>query len=55
MEQIDKTKVQSIIKSVEEYGRSREFEDVTVSEVNFYIGAFYELVKVIEDHLGEKL
>lgn len=55
MKQLDKTKVQSIVKSVEEYGLSREFEDVTVSEVNFYIGAFYELVNVIEDHLGEKL
>lgn len=55
MKSINKAKVKTMIQAVEEYGREREFEDVTVEEVNFYITAFYELVKVIEDHLGEKL
>lgn len=55
MKRINKAKVRTIIQHVEEYGRSREFEDVSVEEVNFYIAAFYELVKTIEEHLGEKL
>lgn len=55
MKPIDKNKVKSIVDNVEEYGRSREFEEVTVGEVNFYIDAFYQLVKLVEDHLGEKL
>lgn len=55
MKTIDKNKVKSLVETVEEYGRQREFEDVTVSEVNFYIDAFYTLLGMVEDHLGEKL
>lgn len=55
MKRIDKAKVKTVIGIVEEYGKSREFEDVTVEEVNFYTNAFYELVKIIEEATGENL
>lgn len=55
MKQLDKTKAQSIVKSVEAYSDSREFEEVTLEEANFYYDAFFQLVKLIEEATGEKL
>lgn len=40
MKRIDKAKVKTVIDIVEEYGKSREFQGVTVEEVNFHINAF---------------
>ena len=54
MKRTDKAKIKTAIEVVEEYGKSREFEDVTLEEVNFYIGAFYGLITIIEEITGEK-
>lgn len=37
------------------YSESREFEEVTLEEANFYYNAFFELVGLIEEALGEKI
>lgn len=55
MKRIDKNKVKTMIDVVETYSESREFEEVTLEEVNFYYNAFFQLVKLIEEATGEKL
>ena len=49
MKRIDKNKVKTLIEVVELYSDSREFEEVTLEEVNFYYNAFFQLVGIIED------
>ena len=51
---IDKNKIRTAIEVVEEYSLSREFEEVTLQEVNFYYNAFWGLVTIIEEITGEK-
>lgn len=55
MKRIDKNKVKTMIDVVETYSESREFEEATLEEVNFYYNAFFQLVKLIEEATGEKL
>lgn len=55
MKRIDKNKVRTMVEVVETYSESREFEEVTLEEVNFYYNAFFELVGLIEEATGEKL
>lgn len=55
MKRIDKAKVKTMIEVVETYSESREFEEVTIEEANFYYNAFFQLVKLIEEATGEKL
>lgn len=55
MKRIDKAKVKTMIEVVETYSESREFEEVTLEEANFYYNAFFQLVKLIEEATGEKL
>lgn len=55
MKRIDKNKVRTMIEVVETYSESREFEEVTLEEVNFYYDAFFQLVRLIEEATGEKL
>lgn len=55
MKRIDKNKVKTMIDVVTEYEKSREFEPITEEEVCFYDTAFWQLVYLIEDALGEKL
>lgn len=55
MKRIDKNKVRTLVEVVEVYSDSREFEEVTLEEVNFYYDAFFQLVKLIEDATGEKI
>ena len=54
MKYVDKNKIKTAIEVVEEYSLSREFEEVTLQEVNFYYDAFYGLVTIIEEITGEK-
>lgn len=54
MTPIDKNKIKTAIDVVEEYSLSREFEEVTLQEVNFYYNAFWGLVTIIEEITGEK-
>lgn len=55
MKRIDKAKVRTMVEVVETYSESREFEEVTLEEANFYYNAFFELVGLIEEATGEKL
>lgn len=55
MKRIDKNKVRTMVEVVETYSESREFEEVTLEEANFYYNAFFELVGLIEEALGEKI
>lgn len=55
MKRINKAKVKTMIEVVETYSESREFEEVTLEEVNFYYDAFFQLVGLIEEATGEKL
>ena len=55
MKRIDKNKIKTLIEIVELYSDSREFEEVTVEEANFYYNAFFQLVGIIEDVTGEKI
>lgn len=55
MKRIDKNKVRTMVEVVETYSESREFEEVTLEEVNFYYNAFFELVGLIEEATGERL
>lgn len=55
MKRIDKNKIKTMVEVVETYSKSREFEEVTLEEVNFYYDAFFELVRLIEEATGEKI
>lgn len=44
-----------MVEVVETYSKSREFEEVTLEEANFYYNAFFELVGLIEETTGEKI
>lgn len=55
MKRIDKNKVKTMVEVVETYSESREFEEVTLEEANFYYNAFFELVGLIEEALGENI
>lgn len=55
MKRIDKNKVRTMVEVVETYSESREFEEVTLEEANFYYDAFFQLVGLIEEATGEKL
>lgn len=55
MKRIDKNKIKTMVEVVETYSKSREFEEVTLEEVNFYYDAFFELVRLIEEATGEKV
>lgn len=44
-----------MVEVVETYSKSREFEQVTIEESNFYCNAFFELVRLIEEATGEKI
>ena len=55
MKRIDKNKVRTMVEVVETYSESREFEEVTLEEANFYYDAFFLLVGLIEEATGEKL
>ena len=55
MKRIDKDKVRTMVEVVKTYSESREFEEVTLEEANFYYNAFFELVRLIEEATGEKL
>lgn len=54
MKQEHKNKVRTMVEVVETYSESREFEEVTLEEVNFYYNAFFELVGLLEEITGEK-
>lgn len=55
MKRIDKNKIKTMVEVVETYSKSREFEEVTLEEANFYYDAFFELVRLIEEATGEKI
>lgn len=56
MKRIDKAKVKTMVDVVKEFEKSYEGMPIpTWNQVHFYNTAFHELVKVIEDALGEKL
>lgn len=55
MKRIDKNKIKTMVEAVENYSESREFEEVTLEEANFYYDAFFELVRLIEEATGEKI
>ena len=55
MKRIDKNKIKAMVEAVENYSESREFEEVTLEEANFYYDAFFELVRLIEEATGEKI
>lgn len=55
MKRIDKNKVRTMVEVVETYSKSREFEEVTLEEADFYYNAFFELVRLIEEATGEKI
>lgn len=44
-----------MVEVVETYSKSREFEQVTIEESDFYYNAFFELVRLIEETIGEKI
>ena len=56
MKRIDKNKVRTMVDVVKEFEKA--YEDMPIptwNQIHFYNTAFHELVKVIEDDLGEKL
>lgn len=56
MKRIDKAKVKTMIDVVQEFEKAYEGMPIpTWNQIHFYNTAFHELVKVIEDDLGEKL
>lgn len=55
MKRIDKNKVRTLVEVVGIYSKSREFEEVTIEEANFYYNAFFKLVGLIEEATGEKI
>lgn len=56
MKRINKAKVKTMIDVVKEHEKAYEGMPIpTWNQVYFYNTAFHELVKVIEEHLGEKL
>lgn len=55
MKRIDKNKIRTMVEVVEAYSKSREFEQVTIEESDFYYNAFFELVGLIEEATGEKI
>ena len=44
-----------MVEVVETYSKSREFEQVTIEESDFYYNAFFELVGLIEEATVEKI
>lgn len=56
MKRINKAKIRTMIDAVKEHENAYSSVPIpTWNQVHFYNTAFWELVKVIEDHLGEKL
>lgn len=56
MKRIDKAKVKTMINVVKEFEKAHgDMPIPTWNQIHFYNTAFHELVKVIEDDLGEKL
>ena len=56
MKRINKAKVKTMIDAVQEHEKAYEGMPIpTWNQVHFYNTAFWQLVKVIEDHLEEKL
>lgn len=56
MKRIDKAKVKTMVEVVKEFEKAYgEMPIPTWNQIHFYNTAFHELVKVIEDDLGEKL
>lgn len=56
MKRLDKAKIKTMIDVVKEYENAYSSVPIpTWNQVHFYNNAFWELVKVIEEDLGEKL
>lgn len=56
MKRVNKAKVKTLIDVVKEHEAAYSSVPIpTWNQVHFYNTAFHELVKVIEDDLGEKL
>lgn len=56
MKRIDKANVKTMVDVVKEFEKAYgEMPIPTWNQIHFYNTAFHELVKVIEDALGEKL
>lgn len=56
MKRIDKAKIKTIIWAVQEYEKVYENAPIpTWNQVHFYNTAFWQLVNVVENTLGEKL
>lgn len=56
MKRINKLKIKTMIDVVQEFEKAYESMPIpTWNQIHFYNTVFHELVKVIEDDLGEKL
>lgn len=56
MKRINKAKIKTMIEVVQEHEKANKGMPIpTWNQIHFYNTAFWELVNVIEDHLGEKL
>lgn len=56
MKRINKAKIKTLIDVVKEHEVVYSSVSIpTWNQVHFYNNAFWELINVIEDHLGEKL
>ena len=56
MKRIDKAKIKTIIWAVQEYEKVYKNAPIpTWNQVHFYDTAFWQLVNVVENTLGEKL
>lgn len=56
MKRLNKTEIKTMIDVVKEHEKAYSSVPIpTWNQVHFYNNAFWGLVKVVEEHLGEKL